>query len=230
MSKIAFLGLGMMGDPMARRLVEAGNHVTVWDRSPSHTEPFAHIAAIAGSPHDAVVGAEFVVTMLATPQALESVLFGSHGVSSSITSGQTWIDMSTVGPAEFATAASRLPAGVSPVDAPVRGSVPEATEGRLHIFVGSDDDLFDRIESLLNSLGDIRHAGGPGSGAAMKISGQSGAGRGHGHLRRVSSAGRRFRPRPGHRHGRLVGVSHRRDRPGQEGERGGRAVPGDLQT
>jgi 3-hydroxyisobutyrate dehydrogenase len=169
MSTIAFLGLGMMGDPMARRLIHAGHNVTVWDRSPSHTEPFAPIATVAGSPADAVAGTEFVVTMLATPQALEGVLFGVDGVSSSFTSGQTWIDMSTVGPAEFATARSRLPAGVAAVDAPVRGSVPEANEGRLHIFVGSDDELFSGVESLLAPLGDIRHAGPPGSGAAMKL-------------------------------------------------------------
>ncbi len=169
MPKIAFLGLGLMGDPMARRLIDAGNDVTVWDRSPSHTAPFAHLAAVSRSPADAVVGAEFVITMLATPQALESVLFGADGLSPSMTSGQTWIDMSTVGPAEFAAAASRLPAGVVMVDAPVRGSVPEATEGRLHIFVGSDDEPLSRVESLLAPLGDIRHTGGPGSGAAMKL-------------------------------------------------------------
>ena len=85
----------MMGDPMARRLIHAGHNVTVWDRSPSHTEPFRPIATVAGSPADAVAGAEFVVTMLATPQALEGVLFGVDGVSSSFTGGQTWIDMST---------------------------------------------------------------------------------------------------------------------------------------
>jgi 3-hydroxyisobutyrate dehydrogenase-like beta-hydroxyacid dehydrogenase len=169
MSSIAFLGLGMMGDPMARRLIDAGNDVTVWDRSPSHTEPFARLAATAGSPAGAIVGAEFVITMLATPQALESVLFGVDGVSSSITDGQTWIDMSTVGPAEFTAAMSRLPTGVAPADAPVRGSVPEANAGRLHIFVGSADELFPRVKSLLTPLGDVRHAGGPGSGAAMKL-------------------------------------------------------------
>lgn len=169
MSSIAFLGLGMMGDPMARRLIDAGNVVTVWDRTTSRTEPFAGMAAVAGSPADAVRGTEFVITMLATPEALEGVLFGARGVSSSIRSGQTWIDMSTVGPAEFNTAASRLPAGVVTVDAPVRGSVPEAGEGRLHIFVGADDEPFSRVEPLLAPLGDIRHAGAPGSGQAMKL-------------------------------------------------------------
>lgn len=169
MSKIAFLGLGMMGSAMARRLIDAGNDLTVWDRTPSHTDPFAQVANAAASPGEAAVGAEFLITMLANPEALEDVLFGPNGVASAITAGQTWIDMSTVGPAEFATAAARLPAEVAKVDAPVRGSVPEATNGRLHIFVGSDDDLYGRVESLLDPLGDVRHAGGPGAGAAMKL-------------------------------------------------------------
>lgn len=169
MSKVAFLGLGMMGTPITRRLIDAGNQLTVWDRTPTHTDEFAGVAVVAASPREAVPGAEYVITMLATPQALEDVLFGPDGVSSAIAGGQTWIDMSTVGPTEFTSAAARLPEGVAKADAPVRGSVPEATDGRLHIFVGSGDDLFERIDPLLSPLGDVRHSGGPGSGAAMKL-------------------------------------------------------------
>lgn len=169
MSKVAFLGLGMMGTPMAHRLIDAGNDVTVWDRTPSHADTFADVAGIATAPGEAAGGAEFVITMLATPQALEDVLFGPGGVASVIRDGQTWVDMSTVGPAEFLAAAARLPRGVARVDAPVRGSVPEATDGRLHIFVGCEDGLYGRVESLLSTLGDVHLAGGPGSGAAMKL-------------------------------------------------------------
>lgn len=169
MAKVAFLGLGMMGTPIAQRLIDAGNDLTVWDRTPAHAEPFAHIAQAAGSPAEAVTGAEFIVTMLATPKALEDVVFGDEGVYLRTTTGQTWIDMSTVGPDEFLAAAARLPEGVSKVDAPVRGSVPEATSGRLHIFIGSEEDDEARVEALLAPLGDTRHAGGPGSGQAMKL-------------------------------------------------------------
>jgi 3-hydroxyisobutyrate dehydrogenase-like beta-hydroxyacid dehydrogenase len=170
MSKIAFLGLGMMGSPMARRLIEAGNGVTVWNRTQQRTEPFRGIAlGVAETPASAVGGAEFVITMVSTPEALEKVLFGADGVAVSISEGQLWIDMSTVGPDEFRAAASRMPAGVETVDAPVRGSVPEATEGRLQVFVGSEDRVFDRVHSLLGSLGNVRHVGPPGSGASMKL-------------------------------------------------------------
>lgn len=169
MAKIAFLGLGMMGTPMAQRLIHAGNDLIVWDRSPSHTESFAQLASVAETPAAAAAGADFVITMLATPQALEDVVLGPNGVSTAITAGQVWVDMSTVGPQEFAAVASRLPDGVGTVDAPVRGSVPEATDGRLHIFVGAAEEVFGPVASMLAPLGDIRHVGRPGSGAAMKL-------------------------------------------------------------
>jgi 3-hydroxyisobutyrate dehydrogenase-like beta-hydroxyacid dehydrogenase len=169
-SKIAFLGLGMMGSQMARRLIEAGHDVTVWNRTAGRAEPFATTAlGIAHTPADAVAGAEYVITMLATPQALEEVVFGADGVADAVSAGQIWIDMSTVGPREFRSAASRLPAGVEAVDAPVRGSVPEATEGRLQIYVGSDDPLFEPIQALLAPLGQVHHVGPPGAGASMKL-------------------------------------------------------------
>ncbi|MEA2685097.1 MAG: hypothetical protein QOE93_292 [Actinomycetota bacterium] len=138
MSKIAFLGLGSMGAPMATRLLNAGHDVTVWNRTESRTVPLADAgASVARSPAEAAAGVEFAITMLATPTALEDVLFGPDGLASALSYGQTLIDMSTVGPAAFRAVAARLPTGVTAVDAPVRGSVPEATGGRLHVFVGA---------------------------------------------------------------------------------------------
>jgi 3-hydroxyisobutyrate dehydrogenase-like beta-hydroxyacid dehydrogenase len=170
MSKVAFLGLGMMGTQMARRLIEAGNEVTVWNRSRERAEPLAKVASgVADSPAKAVPGAEFVITMLANPQAVDAVLFGEDAAAAALEQGQVWIDMSTVGPDEFRKAASRVPQGVVTVDAPVRGSVPEASEGRLHVFVGSSDSVFERVQPLLSVLGDVHHTGGPGTGAATKL-------------------------------------------------------------
>jgi 3-hydroxyisobutyrate dehydrogenase-like beta-hydroxyacid dehydrogenase len=170
MSKIAFLGLGMMGSPIAGRLIDAGHEVTVWNRTAQRTEPFALTAlGIADSPAGAVAGAEFVITMVANPHALEAVLFDAEGAASALSAGQVWIDMSTVGPNEFRSAATRLPAGVEAVDAPVRGSVPEATTGHLQIFVGAEDQLIEAVRSLLAPLGTVRHVGPPGAGAAMKL-------------------------------------------------------------
>jgi 3-hydroxyisobutyrate dehydrogenase len=107
--------------------------------------------------------------MLATPEALEEVLFGSDGLATGLSPGQLLIDMSTVGPDEVRSAAGRLPEGTTLVDAPVRGSVPQATSGSLEVFVGATDANYDRVRPILELLGTVRHTGGPGSGAAMKL-------------------------------------------------------------
>jgi 3-hydroxyisobutyrate dehydrogenase-like beta-hydroxyacid dehydrogenase len=170
MAKIGFLGLGEMGTPMAGRLLHAGHQVVVWNRTAERTVPLAKEgAAVAASPAEAAGGADFIITMLATPEALEQVLFGAAGLAPALLPGQVWIDMSTVGPDEVRSAAARLPKGASLVDAPVRGSVPQATSGRLDIFVGATDGDYERVRPILETLGSVRHAGGPGSGAAMKL-------------------------------------------------------------
>jgi 3-hydroxyisobutyrate dehydrogenase-like beta-hydroxyacid dehydrogenase len=170
MAKIGFLGLGEMGTPMAGRLLQAGHDVVVWNRSVERTAVLAKEgAAVASSPAKAAAGRDFVITMLATPEALEQVLFGTAGLAPALSPGQVLIDMSTVGPNEVRSAASRLPKGASLVDAPVRGSVPQARSGRLDIFVGATDQDYERVRPILEALGSVRHTGGPGSGAAMKL-------------------------------------------------------------
>jgi 3-hydroxyisobutyrate dehydrogenase-like beta-hydroxyacid dehydrogenase len=170
MSKIAFLGLGNMGTPMAGRLLNAGHDVTVWNRTAQRTALLADAgASVAKSPAEAAVGVEFVITMLATPFALGEVLFGADGLGPALSAGQTLIDMSTVGPDAFRSAAGRLPSGVAAVDAPVRGSIAEATDGRLHIYVGATDDQFEQVQPVLEVFGDVHHVGSAGAGAAMKL-------------------------------------------------------------
>lgn len=170
MAKVGFLGLGMMGTPMASRLLDAGNEVTVWNRTASKAQPLIDRgASLAGSPAETGLGADVVITMLANPAALEQVLFGDRGLVAALQAGQMLIDMSTVGPDAIAGIVDRLPGGVGFADAPVRGSVPEATEGRLLIFVGATDEAYPRVAELLGPLGSIRHVGAPGAGAAMKL-------------------------------------------------------------
>lgn len=170
MSKIAFLGLGEMGAPMASRLLRAGHQLTVWNRTPERTAPLTKQGAIAATtPAEAAAGAELIITMLATPDALEQVVFGDSGLAGVPAAGQVLVDMSTVGLAAIRSVASRLPPGVPLVDAPVRGSVPQATDGRLEVFVGASDEDFARVRPILEALGTVRHVGGPGSGAAMKL-------------------------------------------------------------
>ena len=170
MSKIAFLGLGQMGTPMATRLLQAGHEVTVWNRSPGRAGPLGQQGAVvASSPAEAAAGVDFAVTMLATPQALEEVVLGDDGLARGLAAGQILIDMSTVGPEAVRRVAAGLPNGLSMVDAPVRGSVSQATDGTLDVMVGATDEDFERVRPILEAFGAVRHVGGPGSGAAMKL-------------------------------------------------------------
>ena len=170
MSKIAFLGLGQMGQPMAARLLQAGHHVTVWNRTAEKAAPLAKEGAVvASTPAEAGAGVDVAITMVATPEALEQVVQGEEGLARALGPGQILIDMSTVGPETVRSIADRLPAGVAMVDAPVRGSVPQATEGRLDVYVGGTDEDFERVRPILESFGTVRHIGGLGSGAAIKL-------------------------------------------------------------
>jgi len=170
MAKVAFLGLGQMGTPMATRLLQAGHELTVWNRTPDRAKPLAAGGAtVAGSPAEAGAGAAFAITMLANPTALTEVVLGEHGLAKGLGVGQVYIDMSTVGPHTVRSIAAQLPEGVATVDAPVRGSIGQAAEGRLEIFAGATDKDFERVRPILEPLGSLRHVGGLGAGAAMKL-------------------------------------------------------------
>jgi 3-hydroxyisobutyrate dehydrogenase-like beta-hydroxyacid dehydrogenase len=169
MTKIAFLGLGMMGSPMATRLVQAGHDLTVWDRTDEKTKALVDRGAVAAtSPAQAAVGVDVAITMLADPRVLERVVF-EGGLARALRPGQVLMDKSTVGPDEIRSVRERVPEGVIVVDSPVRGSVPEASGGRLDIFVGATDEGFERVREILESLGTVHHVGGPGAGAAAKM-------------------------------------------------------------
>jgi 3-hydroxyisobutyrate dehydrogenase-like beta-hydroxyacid dehydrogenase len=170
MAKIAFLGLGQMGAPMARRLLQAGHQLTVWNRTADRAKPLAaEGAAVAGSPAQAGAAAEFAITMLATPEALQEVALGENGLAKALGPGQVYVDMSTVGPETLLSVAGKLPKSVAVVDAPVRGSVSAATEGRLEIFAGGRAEDFERVRPILELLGSVLRVGGLGAGAAMKL-------------------------------------------------------------
>jgi len=169
MTKIAFLGLGMMGTPMATRLLEDGHDLTVWDRTDGKTKALVDRGAVAAtSPAEAAVGVDVAITMLANPQVLEQVVF-EGGLARALGSGQVLMDMSTVGPDAIRSVRERVPEGVIVVDSPVRGSVPEASGGKLDIFVGATDEGFERVREILEALGTVHRVGGPGAGAAAKM-------------------------------------------------------------
>ena len=170
MVRVGWCGLGQMGAPMAARLLGAGVELAVWNRTPGRADDLvAGGARRAASPADAAAGAEVVATMLATPEALDDVVFGPAGLAAGMAPGTTLVEMSTVGPAAVTGMAARLPAGVDVLDAPVLGSVGQAEDGSLRVFVGGPAELFERRQPLLGHLGSALHVGPLGAGAAMKL-------------------------------------------------------------
>jgi 3-hydroxyisobutyrate dehydrogenase-like beta-hydroxyacid dehydrogenase len=170
MSDVAFIGLGRMGSRMARRLIEAGHNLTVWNRTREKAEPLVELGAVAAStPAEAAAGAEAVITMVADPQSLESVSEGSAGIAATVSDSSTVIEMSTVGPEAVLRLASILPEEAGALDAPVLGSLSEAETGTLKVFVGGPDELASRWTPLLSAMGTPLYAGPLGSGATVKL-------------------------------------------------------------
>jgi 3-hydroxyisobutyrate dehydrogenase len=169
-SQVAVVGLGAMGSRVARRLLDSGHELVVWNRTPENAvELVAAGATLAESPAQAAGAAEVVLTMVADPDALRQVTEAPDGVAVGVHNSSTVIEMSTVGPEAVARLASALPDGVGLLDAPVLGSRSEAEAGSLHIFVGGPTTLFERWQPLLSQLGSPIHVGTLGSGAAAKL-------------------------------------------------------------
>jgi 3-hydroxyisobutyrate dehydrogenase-like beta-hydroxyacid dehydrogenase len=169
MSTVAVIGLGRMGSRIARRLLDAGYPVVVWNRTPAKAEELAaHGAEQAASPADAARRADAVMTMLADAAALQAVTEGTDGIAAGVDDTTTVIEMSTVGLPAISRLAATLPAGRL-LDAPVLGSLPEAEAGKLRIFVGGPDELVEEWTPLLSALGSPLHVGPLGAGAAAKL-------------------------------------------------------------
>src|SRR5438094_2358446 len=124
--KVAVVGLGAMGSRIATRLLEAGNELIVWNRSPEKVAPLLVRGAVAAeTPAAAAAQAEFLITMLADPAALRAVTAGEAGIAAGAHPSLLVIEMSTVGLAAVAELAASLPKGTALLDAPVLGSVAE---------------------------------------------------------------------------------------------------------
>ena len=167
---VAVIGLGAMGGRFARRFLDAGHEVIVWNRTPEKAEELvSRGAAPAASPADAARRAQAVVTVVSDPAALRTVTEGPEGIAAGADGSTTVIEMSTVGPDAVRRLASALPPSTGVLDAPVLGSLTEAEAGTLHVFVGGSDDLAALWTPLLEALGSPIHVGPLGSGAAAKL-------------------------------------------------------------
>ena len=151
--RLAFLGLGIMGRPMASNLVKAGHEVSVWNRSAGKDIEGARTAT---SPADAAKGAEVVWMCVSDTKAVEGVLFGSEGVEQSLIDGMTIVDSSTISPSATRQFAERVGArGVRYVDAPMTGSKVAAEAGSLIFIVGGEEPVIESLKPLFAAMGKV---------------------------------------------------------------------------
>lgn len=173
-TRIAFIGIGMMGLPMARRLLQAGHPLTAWNRTRAKAEPLlAHGATLADTPANAVREADVVICMLESGAISEQVLFGPEGLAAALKPGSLLIDMASTQPREAREHAAKLAAlGVAHVDAPVSGGTLGAEAGNLAILCGGDEADVERARPILQIMGRPTRIGGHGAGQLAKLANQ----------------------------------------------------------
>lgn len=175
MERIGFIGLGVMGRPMATNLVQAGLGVVVHSRSPEPVDALVEAGAErAETPGEVAAVTDVVITMLPDTPDVERVLFGGRGISEGVRAGSLMIDMSTIDPTAARRFAGRLAErDVAMLDAPVSGGERGAVDGTLSIMVGGPDDAFRRAAPIFRVLGEnVTHVGGPGAGQVAKACNQ----------------------------------------------------------
>jgi 3-hydroxyisobutyrate dehydrogenase len=175
-SRLGFIGIGLMGDPMTRRLLSAGFDVTVWNRSPEKARGVVDAGArLAASIAELVESVDVVMLCLANTSVVEAVVFGEAGIAAGGRAGQVLIDFSSSDPAATRDFAERLhrQCGMRWVDAPVSGGVAGAEAGSLAIMCGGEADEIEGIRPLLAPLSArVTHMGPVSSGQVTKVCNQ----------------------------------------------------------
>jgi 3-hydroxyisobutyrate dehydrogenase len=171
-SPVGFIGLGLMGRPMAANLLKAGHEVTVWNRTASRADDLgAQGAKRAATPRELAAASEVVITIVSDPPALESVLWGDDGVFAGLKRGSVLVDSSTVSPAlERRAAAAAAAQGAEFLEAPVTGGTWGAEKGELVFMVGGEAATLKRVEPVLGVMGKKWfHLGPHGAGQTVKL-------------------------------------------------------------
>lgn len=172
MTRVAFLGLGAIGAPMARHL--AGNEATlaVWNRTRSKADAFAaaHTARVAATPAEAATGADVVISCFPVSRDVESLLDGPNGILATMAAGSVFVDCTSGDPATSKRIAARLAEHhIAFLDAPVSGGVAGAIAATLTVMVGGDAAVLERVRPVLEKFGKkIVHCGEVGTGDALK--------------------------------------------------------------
>jgi 3-hydroxyisobutyrate dehydrogenase-like beta-hydroxyacid dehydrogenase len=166
--RVAFLGLGIMGQPMAANLIRHGHEVSVWNRTSGKQVQGARVAA---TPAEAAQDAEVVWVCVANTAAVEQVLFGDGGVEAALREGMIVVDSSTISPGATLRFAQRVRAkGADYADAPITGSKAGAADGTLTFMVGASHELIARLKPLFDAMGTtVIRMGDTGKGQATKL-------------------------------------------------------------
>ena len=175
MRKIGFIGLGIMGKPMAMNLLKAGHSLTVYDIRPEPVEEVVAAGAKAGrSSKDVAAQSEIVITMLPNSPDVKKAVLGKDGVLEGAKPGLILIDMSSIAPlVSKEVAAEAQKKGVEMLDAPVSGGEPKAKDGTLAIMVGGKKEVFEKVEDVLKVMGSSAVlVGDVGSGNVTKLANQ----------------------------------------------------------
>ena len=172
--RIAFLGLGIMGAPMAASLARGGFEVVAWNRTAVKARALAEDhdgVLVAASPAEAAAAAGIVISMVPDTPDVEGVLLGEDGAAEGLPEGALAIDMSTIAPTASRSIADRLAErGIDFLDAPVTGSRPKAEDGTLTIMAGGSEAAFERARPLFEAMGElVVHAGPQGHGSMVKL-------------------------------------------------------------
>jgi 3-hydroxyisobutyrate dehydrogenase len=169
---VGFIGLGLMGRPMAANLLKAGYELTIWNRTASRADALvAQGAKRADSPRDVAVASEVVFTIVSDPPALESVLWSETGVFAALRPGSVLVESSTVSPElEKRAAAAAASLGAEFLEAPVTGGTWGAEKGELVFIVGGEAQTLKRVEPVMGAMGKRWfHEGPVGAGQTVKL-------------------------------------------------------------
>ena len=174
MTPTGFIGLGLMGAPMAANLLRAGFPLTVWNRTSAKARPLGQLGAdVVDSAAKVASTSDVIITMVSDDGALEDLLFGDANVAAALRPGAIVVDMSTTSPECMERTAARMEhSGARLVDSPVFGSTEPAISGNLWAVVGADPDDLARVRPQLDAMcGTVFEMGPVGAGSLMKVSG-----------------------------------------------------------
>jgi 3-hydroxyisobutyrate dehydrogenase-like beta-hydroxyacid dehydrogenase len=172
MADLGYVGLGVMGSRMVKRLLDAGHTVTGWNRTQEKAQWLLDAGMHWGeSPRDVAERSEFTFTMVTNTAAVQAVTAGADGILAGLAPGKVFIDMSTASPENSRSTALQVEAlGADMLDAPVSGSVITLEQGKLSVMVGGDEAVFRRALPVLEAIGPkVFHVGPNGAAATMKI-------------------------------------------------------------